>query len=86
MPLITKIGHSVIGYSKAIFVSPMLQAIYWSRDLAAWFRGQRPRQSLVYLYVLAPLSVVVPLGILQSAKGGIIELLMADGWSDEQDR
>jgi uncharacterized protein (DUF983 family) len=41
---------------------------------------------LVYLYVLVPLSVLVPLAILPSAKGGIIGLLWAKGWSDEQDR
>jgi uncharacterized protein (DUF983 family) len=41
---------------------------------------------LIYLYVLVPLSVVVPLAILPSSKGGIIGLLWAKGWSDEQDR
>lgn len=41
---------------------------------------------LVYLYVLVPLSVIVPLAILPSSKGGIIGLLWAKGWSDEQDR
>jgi uncharacterized protein (DUF983 family) len=41
---------------------------------------------LVYLYVLVPLSIIVPLAILPSSKGGIIGLLWAKGWSDEQDR
>lgn len=41
---------------------------------------------LVYLYVLVPLSVIVPLAILPSSKGGIIGLLWAKGWSDEQER
>ncbi|WIY52232.1 DUF983 domain-containing protein [Devosia sp. YIM 151766] len=41
---------------------------------------------LIYLYVLVPLSVIVPLLILPSAKGGLIGLMWANGWSDEQDR
>lgn len=39
---------------------------------------------LVYLYVLVPLSAIVPLAILPSSKGGIIGLMWAKGWSDEQ--
>ncbi|MHA6689338.1 DUF983 domain-containing protein [Devosia sp. A449] len=41
---------------------------------------------LIYLYVLVPLAVIVPLAILPSSKGAIIGLLWAKGWSDEQDR
>lgn len=41
---------------------------------------------LVYLYVLVPLSIIVPLAILPSSKGAIIGLLWARGWSDESDR
>jgi uncharacterized protein (DUF983 family) len=41
---------------------------------------------LVYLYVLVPAAVLVPLAILPSSKGGIIGLLWANGWSDELDR
>ena len=41
---------------------------------------------LVYLYVLVPLSVVVPMAILPSSKGAIIGLWWAKGWSDELDR
>lgn len=39
---------------------------------------------LTYLYVLVPLSIIVPLAILPSSKGGLIGLLWAKGWSDEQ--
>tara|TARA_R110002124_G_scaffold267777_1_gene435104 strand:- start:6061 stop:6435 length:375 start_codon:yes stop_codon:yes gene_type:complete len=41
---------------------------------------------LVYLYVLVPLSIIVPLAILPSSKGAIIGLMWAKGWSDESDR
>lgn len=41
---------------------------------------------LIYLYVLVPLAVIIPLAILPSAKGAIIGLLWAKGWSDELDR
>ncbi|MDF2798716.1 MAG: hypothetical protein K0R85_1460 [Devosia sp.] len=41
---------------------------------------------LVYLYVLVPLAIIVPMAILPSCKGAIIGLLWAHGWSDEQDR
>jgi uncharacterized protein (DUF983 family) len=41
---------------------------------------------LVYLYVLVPLALFVPLAILPSTKGGLIGLLWAKGWSDEQER
>ena len=41
---------------------------------------------LIYLYVLVPLSVLVPIAILPSSKGAIIGLLWAKGWSDELDR
>ena len=41
---------------------------------------------LVYLYVLVPLSAIVPLAILPSSKGAIIGLMWSMGWSDEQDR
>mgnify|MGYP002385180406 CR=1 FL=1 len=41
---------------------------------------------LFYLYVLVPLTLVVTLAILPSAKGAIIGLMWAKGWSDEQDR
>jgi uncharacterized protein (DUF983 family) len=41
---------------------------------------------LVYLYVLVPLCIIIPLAILPSGKGGIIGLLWAKGWSDVQDR
>lgn len=47
-------------------------------------RGQG--NPLVYLYILVPLSIIVPLAILPSAKGGILGLMWARGWSDEQDR
>ena len=39
---------------------------------------------LTYIYVLVPLSIIVPLIILPSSKGGIIGLFWAKGWSDEQ--
>lgn len=39
---------------------------------------------LVYLYTLIPLSIILPLLILPSAKGALIGLLWAKGWSDEQ--
>lgn len=41
---------------------------------------------LVYLYTVVPLSIIFPLAILPSAKGGIVGLMWAMGWSDEQDR
>ncbi|MFN4211107.1 MAG: DUF983 domain-containing protein, partial [Devosia sp.] len=41
---------------------------------------------LVYLYVLVPLSIIVPIAILPSSKGAIVGLFWAKGWSDEQDR
>ena len=41
---------------------------------------------LVYIWVLVPLSIIVPLAILPSSKGAIIGLLWARGWSDELDR
>lgn len=41
---------------------------------------------LVYIYVLVPLSIIVPLAIMPPAKGAIIGLLWAKGWSDESDR
>lgn len=41
---------------------------------------------LVYMLVLVPLAAIVPLAILPSAKGAIIGLFWAKGWSDEQDR
>lgn len=39
---------------------------------------------LTYIYVLVPLSILVPLLILPSSKGAIIGLFWAKGWSDEQ--
>ena len=39
---------------------------------------------LTYLYVLVPLSVLVPLIILPSSKGAIIGLFWSRGWSDEE--
>jgi uncharacterized protein (DUF983 family) len=39
-----------------------------------------------YLYIVMPLAVVVTFAILPSAKGGILGLMWAKGWSDEQDR
>lgn len=39
---------------------------------------------LIYLVVLVPLSVLIPLLILPPAKGAIIGLFWAKGWSDEQ--
>lgn len=39
---------------------------------------------LIYLYVLVPLSVIVPLIILPSSKGAIIGLMWAKDWSDEE--
>lgn len=39
---------------------------------------------LTYIYVLVPLSVLVPLAILPSSKGAIIGLFWAKGWSDEE--
>jgi uncharacterized protein (DUF983 family) len=41
---------------------------------------------MIYMMVLVPLSVIVPLIILRPVKGGIIGLFWAKGWSDEQDR
>jgi uncharacterized protein (DUF983 family) len=41
---------------------------------------------LVYIYLLVPLSIIVPLAILPFSKGAIIGLLWAKGWSDEQER
>jgi uncharacterized protein (DUF983 family) len=41
---------------------------------------------LVYLYVLVPLSIIVPLAILPSSKGAMIGLFWAKGWSDELER
>ncbi|WP_172123104.1 MULTISPECIES: DUF983 domain-containing protein [unclassified Devosia] len=41
---------------------------------------------LVYIYVLVPLAIIIPLAIMPSSKGAIIGLLWANGWSDEQDR
>jgi uncharacterized protein (DUF983 family) len=41
---------------------------------------------LIYLYVLVPLAIVVPLAILPASKGAIIGLFWAKGWSDEQNR
>lgn len=41
---------------------------------------------LVYLYVLVPLSIIVPLVILPASKGAIIGLFWAKGWSDELER
>jgi uncharacterized protein (DUF983 family) len=40
----------------------------------------------LYLYVLVPLSLIVPLAILPFSKGAIIGLLWAKNWSDEQER
>lgn len=40
----------------------------------------------LYLVVLVPLAAIVPLLILPSSKGGLIGLLWAKGWSDEQER
>ena len=39
---------------------------------------------LTYIYVLVPLSILVPLAILPSSKGAIIGLFWAKGWSDEE--
>lgn len=39
---------------------------------------------LFYLYVLVPLTLILSLAILPPAKGGIVGLLWAKGWSDEQ--
>jgi uncharacterized protein (DUF983 family) len=39
---------------------------------------------LTYIYVLVPLSIIIPLAILPSSKGAIIGLFWANGWSDEQ--
>lgn len=47
-------------------------------------RGQG--NPMVYLYVIVPLAVIIPLLILPSCKGGIVGLMWAKGWSDEQDR
>jgi uncharacterized protein (DUF983 family) len=41
---------------------------------------------LVYMAVLVPLAAIVPIVILPSAKGAIIGLFWAKGWSDEQER
>ncbi len=41
---------------------------------------------VLYLYVLVPLSVLVPLAILPFSKGAIIGLFWAKNWSDEQER
>jgi uncharacterized protein (DUF983 family) len=41
---------------------------------------------LLYLYAVVPPSVVIPLLLLPSAKGGIVGLMWSKGWSDEQDR
>ncbi len=41
---------------------------------------------LFYIYVLVPLTLVLTLGILPSAKGAIIGLMWSKGWSDEQDK
>jgi uncharacterized protein (DUF983 family) len=41
---------------------------------------------LMYIWVLVPLSVTVPLAILPPSKGAIIGLMWAKGWSDELDR
>lgn len=40
----------------------------------------------VYLYVLVPLTLVLTFAILPSAKGAIVGLMWAKGWSDEHDR
>jgi len=42
--------------------------------------------ALIYLYVLVPLSVIVPLAILSSSKGALIGLFWAKSWSDQHDR
>lgn len=41
---------------------------------------------LIYLFVLVPLSIIVPLAILPSSKGALVGLFWANGWSDVQDR
>jgi len=41
---------------------------------------------LLYLYVLLPATMIVTLAILPSAKGAILGLMWANGWSDELDR
>ena len=38
---------------------------------------------LTYIYVLVPLSIIIPLAIMPSGKGGILGLFWAKGWSDE---
>lgn len=40
----------------------------------------------LYLYVLVPVTLVVTLAILPSAKGAIVGLMWSKGWSDESDR
>ena len=40
----------------------------------------------IYIYVLVPAAIIVPLAILPSSKGAIIGLMWAKGWSDEQER
>lgn len=41
---------------------------------------------LFYLYAMVPITVVLTLALLPSAKGAILGLMWAKGWSDEQDR
>lgn len=41
---------------------------------------------LVYLYVLVPISILLPLAVLPSSKGGLIGLFWARDWSDELER
>lgn len=41
---------------------------------------------LLYLYVLVPVTLFASIAILPPAKGAIIGLMWAKGWSDEQDR
>lgn len=74
-----------LGYYKVGLFLPLV-VITLVVHIIAFFMLEIGRGNpLLYLYMLVPLSVMVPLAILPSSKGALIGLMWAKGWSDEQD-
>lgn len=78
-------GEPLAHYKAGLFLSLILVivVIHIVAVVMLHMELQGQGNSLFYLYVLVPLTLVVTLAILPPAKGGVVGLMWAKGWSDE---
>ncbi|RYE09758.1 MAG: DUF983 domain-containing protein [Hyphomicrobiales bacterium] len=79
-----RLGHYEVGLVLPLVVITVLVHVIAFVMLELELTGHG--SPALYLYVLVPISIIVPLVILPFSKGAIIGLFWAKNWSDQPDR